>query len=83
MDNEFMHIRCGAHIIDLIVSEGMKEVHESNVKIQSAVRLLRSSPSRPLSFKRSHEEMSLKMIDYIVDGHNIEIGSDCPMKKKV
>ncbi|KAK2977765.1 hypothetical protein RJ640_016154 [Escallonia rubra] len=35
-----------------------------------------------VGFKWSHEEMSLKMIDYIVDEHNIEIGSDCLMKVK-
>lgn len=32
---------------------------------------------------RSHEEMSLKMIDHIVDEHNIEIDSEILKKAKV
>ncbi|XP_070043703.1 uncharacterized protein [Nicotiana tomentosiformis] len=32
--------------------------------------------------KWSHEDMSLKMIDYIVDEHGIDIGSDCLKKVK-
>lgn len=32
---------------------------------------------------RSHEEMSLKMIDYIVDEHNIDIDSESLKKVKV
>lgn len=32
---------------------------------------------------RSHEEMSLKMIDYIVDEHNIDIDSEILKKVKV
>ncbi|XP_074331690.1 uncharacterized protein LOC141668634 isoform X1 [Apium graveolens] len=32
--------------------------------------------------KWSHEEMSLKMIDFLVDEHNIEIGSDVQKKVK-
>ena len=36
-----------------------------------------------LDFSRSHEEMSLKMIDHIVDEHNIEIDSESLKKTKV
>ena len=36
-----------------------------------------------LDSSRSHEEMSLKMIDHIVDEHNIEIDSDILKKAKV
>lgn len=32
---------------------------------------------------RSHEDMSLKMIDYVVDEHNIDIESDAVKKVKV
>ncbi|KAK3024716.1 hypothetical protein RJ639_043076 [Escallonia herrerae] len=33
MDNEFIHMKCGAHITNLIVSDGMKEVNDYILKI--------------------------------------------------
>jgi hypothetical protein len=33
LDNEFMHMRCCAHILNLIVTNGLKEVSDSIVKV--------------------------------------------------
>jgi hypothetical protein len=38
LENQFMHVRCCAHILNLIVSEGLKEVDESIMKVRSAVK---------------------------------------------
>ena len=46
LDNEFLHMRCCAHIVNLIVCEGLKDQNKSVVKIRNAVRYVRSSPSR-------------------------------------
>jgi len=33
LENQFMHVRCCAHILNLIVSKGLKEVDESIAKV--------------------------------------------------
>jgi hypothetical protein len=38
LDNEFMHMRCCAHILNLIVTDGLKEVSDSIVKVRNAVK---------------------------------------------
>jgi len=46
LENQFMRVRCCAHILNLIVSKGLKEVDESIVKVRSAVKYVKSSPQR-------------------------------------
>lgn len=41
LNNEFLHVRCSTHIVNLIVSDGLKELHESIVRIRFAVRYVR------------------------------------------
>jgi hypothetical protein len=55
LDNQFMHVRCCAHILNLIVSKGLKEVDESIMKVRSAVKYVKSSPARFESFKTCME----------------------------
>jgi len=43
LENQFMHVRCCAHILNLIVFEGLKEVDESIMKVRSAVKYVKSS----------------------------------------
>jgi hypothetical protein len=50
-ENQFMHVRCCAHILNLIVSEGLKEIDDSIVKVRSAVKYVKSFPSRFENFK--------------------------------
>ena len=45
LSNDFMHVRCCAHIVNLIVCAGLKDIDDSVVKIRNAVRFVRSSPS--------------------------------------
>ena len=56
MDHEFMHMRCCAHILNLIVCDGLKDVHDSIVKFRNAVRYVKSSPSRLAKFKNCTEK---------------------------
>uniref|UniRef100_A0A2N9HQJ0 HAT C-terminal dimerisation domain-containing protein n=1 Tax=Fagus sylvatica TaxID=28930 RepID=A0A2N9HQJ0_FAGSY len=43
---EFLHMRCCAHILNLIVQDGLKDIHESIAKVRNAVRYAKSSPKR-------------------------------------
>lgn len=51
LSGELLHVRCCAHIFSLIVREGLKDIDDSIVRIRSAVRYVRSSPSRLQRFK--------------------------------
>ncbi|XP_010534728.1 PREDICTED: zinc finger BED domain-containing protein RICESLEEPER 2-like [Tarenaya hassleriana] len=51
LDGDFLHMRCGAHILGLIVRDGLSEIHESIFRIRGAVRYVRSSTSRADKFK--------------------------------
>lgn len=57
-------MRCCAHIFSLIVREGLKDIDDSIVRICSAVRYVRYSPSRLQRFK---ECILLENID----SHNV------------
>ena len=46
LGGEFMHMRCCAHILNLIVQNGLKSIHESIAKVQNAVRYVRASLAR-------------------------------------
>ncbi|XP_022882494.1 zinc finger BED domain-containing protein RICESLEEPER 2-like [Olea europaea var. sylvestris] len=51
LDGSYLHVRCSAHIINLIVKEGLKEFNPSIDSIRNAVKYFRSSPSRLTKFK--------------------------------
>jgi hypothetical protein len=53
-----MHVRCCAHIVNLIVCAGLKDIDDSIVKIRNAVRFVRSSPSR-LVFNQYAERLKI------------------------
>ncbi|KAF2316921.1 hypothetical protein GH714_042262 [Hevea brasiliensis] len=48
-------MRCMAHIINLVVMDGLKVVRESVMKVRDAVRYIRSSPARLKKFKQCVE----------------------------
>jgi hypothetical protein len=54
-----MHVRCYAHIVNLIVCAGLKDIDDSVVKIRNAVRFFRSSPSRQLVFNQCAERLKI------------------------
>ena len=59
LENEFMHVRCCAHILNLIVMESLKEVNTSILKVQNAVKYVKSSPSRLEKFKSCVEKQKI------------------------
>jgi hypothetical protein len=51
LEHQFLHMRCCAHILNLIVGEGLKEHDSSISKVRDAVRYVKSSPNRFQIFK--------------------------------
>lgn len=50
LDCKYLHLRCCAHILNLVVREGLEEQMEEIVRIRNAVRYVRSSPARLAKF---------------------------------
>jgi hypothetical protein len=50
-EGKHIHMRCAAHILYLIVQDGLKEVDQSIKRVRAAIRYVRSSSSRLAKFK--------------------------------
>ena len=59
LDGDFVHVRCCAHILNLIVYDGLKDVNDTLIRIRNAVRFVRSSPARLGKFKKCNEEENI------------------------
>ena len=46
LDCKYLHLRCCAHIINLVVRDGLEEQFDSITRIRNAVTYVRSSPAR-------------------------------------
>ncbi|KAL1175392.1 hypothetical protein V6Z11_A04G086400 [Gossypium hirsutum] len=55
-NGKFIHMRCAAHIINLIVQEGVTDASISVDRVRGAVRYIRASPSRLSKFNHQAEE---------------------------
>ncbi|KAI0510486.1 hypothetical protein KFK09_011088 [Dendrobium nobile] len=49
-EGQFFHIRCTAHIVNLIVQEGMKEIDVSISKIRESIKYVKGSQARKQKF---------------------------------
>jgi hypothetical protein len=58
-EGEFFHIRCCAHILHLIVQDGLKEIDSVLQKIRDSVKYVRGSQMRKQNFLQAVNKMSL------------------------
>ncbi|KAL4315694.1 hypothetical protein AHAS_Ahas15G0210700 [Arachis hypogaea] len=68
LNGEYLHMRCCAHILNLIVKDGLKDIDDSIAKIRDAVKYVRSSNSRLTRFTACNAQeniphMSLVFLD--------------------
>jgi hypothetical protein len=54
-EGEYLHMRCVAHIINLIVGDGLKQIDTSVARVRAAVKYIRSGTSRLVKFKKCAE----------------------------
>ena len=57
---KFLHMRCCAHILNLIVQEGLKDIHESITKVRNVVRYAKSSPKRFEKFLEAVKDANIQ-----------------------
>ncbi|KMT07963.1 hypothetical protein BVRB_6g144970 [Beta vulgaris subsp. vulgaris] len=64
LKGRYLHMRCVAHIIILVVSDGLKTMNESVNRVEHAVRFIKQSPARLLRFKKcvSEEKINTKKL---------------------
>ena len=60
LEHEFLHMRCCAHILNLIVGDGLKELNTSIARVRDVVRYVRSSPNRFEIFKKCVEKQKIE-----------------------
>lgn len=60
LGGKFLHLQCCAHIINLIVGEGLTELKGLVASIRNAVRYVKSSPARENKFKKCVEHEKIK-----------------------
>jgi hypothetical protein len=49
--HDFLHVRCSAHVLNLVVRDGLNDVDDSIVRVRNAVKYVKSSPKRLERFK--------------------------------
>nr|XP_043634663.1 zinc finger BED domain-containing protein RICESLEEPER 2-like [Erigeron canadensis] len=59
LDCKYLHLRCCAHIINLVVRDGLDEQFQSIARIRNAVRYVRSSCTRYDNFTECVQKLEI------------------------
>jgi hypothetical protein len=62
-EGEFLHLCCCAHILNLIVQDGLKEIDDVIEKVQDSIKYVRGSQRRKQNFLQAVKQVSM-------DSHN-------------
>nr|GME03462.1 zinc finger BED domain-containing protein RICESLEEPER 2-like [Ipomoea batatas]GME21272.1 zinc finger BED domain-containing protein RICESLEEPER 2-like [Ipomoea batatas] len=60
-NGEFFHVRCSAHILNLIVQDGLKVIGDSFYKVRESVRYVKASEGRMKVFEECVEKVGIKL----------------------
>ena len=60
LGNEFMQMRSCAHILNLIVGEGLKKIDASVAKVREAMRYVKSSPNKNQTCRNFMERLGME-----------------------
>ena len=60
LEHEFLHMRCCAHILNLIVEDGLRETDASITKVRESVRYVKSSPNMNQTFMGFMERLGIE-----------------------
>ena len=83
--SEFIHMRCCAHILNLIVQSRLKSIHELIVKVRNAVQYVRASPTRFEKFQECVDKEKIKAkclltLDVTTMWNSTYLMLDCALK---
>jgi len=56
-DGRFFHVKCSAHILNLIVQEGLKVASGALHKIRESIKYVRASDARKIAFMKAVQEV--------------------------
>ncbi|KAL9679045.1 hypothetical protein QQ045_017555 [Rhodiola kirilowii] len=59
LNGQFFHVRCCAHILNLIVQDGLKAIDDSVVKVRDCVKYIKGSMARKHKFLECVEQVGL------------------------
>ena len=60
LEGQHLHVRCCAHILNILVQDGMKIIHEAIDMIRELLKYIDSSPSRLQDFNTIASGMGLR-----------------------
>ncbi|KAH9696124.1 BED-type domain-containing protein [Citrus sinensis] len=72
LNGDYLHVRCCAHILNLIVTEGLKELEQNIVSVRNAVKYVRSSTARMQAFQIRVQQEKIKCRGSVI--------LDCPTR---
>lgn len=61
VDGKYLHVRCMANILNLVVCDGLKDCKVSIAKVRAAVKYIRQSPIRLAKFRWNNTCLMLEI----------------------